>query len=146
MSSFYLLDPEVAGELGPHSVVDRSVRPAVASKVEYAFSEWVGDELITATPAFLVTGDLADTLLRSNLTGFEIREATITLSEEGEEMIGDLSSLPPFKWLAITGVGGQEDFGLVYPTRLVVSSAAMDLLNTRQLPRCDVAPYRPAVE
>ncbi|SDD25603.1 hypothetical protein [Actinokineospora iranica] len=144
MSDYFLLTPEVAGELGANSVVDRSVRPAVASKVEYAFHDWYGDELITATPVFLVTDGLAEELSRSGLSGFEFRDATITLAPEGEDMIGDISTLPPFKWLVVTGRGGHEDFGLVPPARLVVSAAAMDLLNTRRLPRCDAEPYERA--
>ncbi|WP_245572595.1 hypothetical protein [Actinokineospora enzanensis] len=115
----------------------------MASKVEYAFHDWVGDELVTATPVFLVTRSLGAELSRSGLSGFELRDAAITLAPEGDEIIGDIAALPEFRWLVVTGRGGHDDFGLVFPTRLVVSAAAKGLLDTRTLPRCEMEPYAP---
>ncbi|WP_092783038.1 hypothetical protein [Actinokineospora terrae] len=143
MSDYFLLEPEVAGELGEGSEQDRSVHPPRVSRVEYAFHDWLGDELITAFPVFLVTAGLAEELARSALSGFEIRDVVTTLAPEGEDWIGDIGKLPRFAWLVVIGAAGHDDFGLVPNASLVVSRAALALLKTRQLEICDITPYEP---
>ncbi|WP_245614512.1 hypothetical protein [Actinokineospora inagensis] len=117
------------------------VHPPQANQVEYAFHDWLGDELITSHPVFLVTTALAEVLAASKLTGFELRDASTTLADEGEDWISDVSTLPAFRWLVITGTAGDEDFGLMPNSTLVVSDAGLAALRTRQLEFCDVIPY-----
>ncbi|WP_026425891.1 hypothetical protein [Actinokineospora inagensis] len=119
--NYFALDPEVAGELGAGSVVNRSTYPPEVSRVECAFHDWSGDDLVTAFPVFLVTGGLAEALAQSALSGFEIRDATSTLADEG----------------------GEDDIGLVPRASLVVSEAALTVLRTRKLELCEVTAYQP---
>lgn len=58
----YYVEPEVAGELGPGSVVDSSVHPPVVSRLEYVFTDWLGDCIVETFPCYIVTADAADSI------------------------------------------------------------------------------------
>src|SRR5437870_3724604 len=57
--AFYYVEPEVAGRLGPNSVLDTTVHPPVVSRLEYEFSDWLGDGIVETFPCYIVTEDLA---------------------------------------------------------------------------------------
>ncbi|MGH3862460.1 hypothetical protein [Actinokineospora sp.] len=141
MSDFFMLEPEVPGELGDGTEQDRNTHPPTVTRVEYAFHNWLGDDLITAFPCFLVTEWLAAKLSDADMSGFEIRPASVTLAEEGEDWIGDVDKLPAFKWLFVTGKPGHDDFGVTDRADLVVSRHALDALGSGTLSHCDIAPY-----
>lgn len=44
MNKFFALEPEVAGGLGPNTVMDRSVHPPRVSHLHYVFDGWMGDD------------------------------------------------------------------------------------------------------
>ena len=52
---YYLIEPEVAGGIGEHSVIDRSSGKMVVRKLHYEFDGWLGDELLESTPCFIVS-------------------------------------------------------------------------------------------
>ncbi|MBM7771933.1 hypothetical protein JOD54_002137 [Actinokineospora baliensis] len=143
MTHYYQLEPEVPGELGPGSDVDRSAAPWVIRRVEFAFHDWLGDDLITSDPIFLVTAAMADKLDESGLTGFELREAAITRASEGLDMIEDFESYPAFRWLDVVGRATVDDFGLDLEGALVVSGSALEVLETGRLDQCDKTPLSP---
>ena len=82
-----MLCPEVSGGFGPNTIVIKpnpdhhDVTYPRVENLEYVFDGWLGDELITSHPVFIVTKSLADALLNSSLTGFML-SAVITYTSD----------------------------------------------------------------
>ena len=51
---YVYIEPEVAGGLGDHTVMDRSVHPPIVSKLHYQMEGWLGDALLESFPVFIV--------------------------------------------------------------------------------------------
>lgn len=137
MSAFWSLEPEVAGELGDSSVLDTSVHPPKVLKLQYKFTGWLGDDLLETFPSYVVTEPLATALLSSGLTGVQLDEVDVVVSDEFAEMYPG-RELPNFKWLRVTGRAGVDDFGLSDEHTLVVSYTALRLLRRYSLLHCHV--------
>src|SRR5262249_3620031 len=117
---FYCLKPEVAGGIGPGTVMDRSVSPPRVERLHYVFDGWSGDELLTSFPCLIVTERLAKEIERLNASGVRFANVEITRSSQFEELQPD-EPLPEFRWLQVFGMPGQDDFGSSKKNRLVVS-------------------------
>ncbi|MEH7084418.1 hypothetical protein V7139_17015 [Neobacillus drentensis] len=146
----YLLQPEVAGELGENTtILDDTYQNGVEkiSHLHYEFYGWLGDELLESTPCFIVTEELAHAILTSPLKGYLLDEVEITLSDEFKELYPN-ETLPNFKRLIPLGKVFveennyldwlQEDFCLSQNLYLVVSTTAFEVLKKHQLNYCDV--------
>jgi hypothetical protein len=138
MADYYTVEPEVAGELGPGTVFDRSTQPVSVTQLEYIFGGWLGDSIVESTPCFLVTAQLGERLVAANLGGMELADVSVTVSPEGEELSTGTGELPEWRWLKITGVAGDDDFGMNDGMVLVVSARALDLLRESGLNHADV--------
>ncbi|MCX9191955.1 hypothetical protein C3Y87_11110 [Carbonactinospora thermoautotrophica] len=138
--TYFLLEPEVAGELGPHTEMDTSVHPPRVHRLHYEITDWLGDELLESFPCFLISRRLGERAAAEGLTGFELADVEVTLSPEAEELLGDVQ-LPEFRWLKVTGVAGSADFGLTAKAQLVVSERALDVLREGSLENCDVEEF-----
>jgi hypothetical protein len=136
---FYIVRPEVPGGLGDNTVMDHSGDRVGVSHLAYEFEGWLGDELITAHPAFAATTALADKFQQSGLTGFHTRDMEVTRSEDFEEFYPD-RELPPFTELVIDGKAGVDDFGINSDNELVLSQRALDILNTTNPVDTEVVP------
>lgn len=134
--AFYYVEPEVAGELGPGSVVDSSVHPPVVSRLEYVFTDWLGDCILETFPCYVVTAAVADSITATGLTGVAFDEVTISLSEEAEELID--GELPEWKWLKVTGTPEGSDFGISGDHRLVISDQAREVLEAGGMANADI--------
>ncbi|GAA3989203.1 hypothetical protein GCM10022247_04650 [Allokutzneria multivorans] len=128
---YYIVQPEVAGDFGDNTVLDFSVEPAVVTRLEYRFSDWLGDAVLECTPCFIVTEALAAAITEAGLTGVEFDELEVSLSPEGEELIEE--PLPRWKWLRFTGKAHQEDLGVDEDFMLVVSERALAVLREHGL-------------
>ena len=125
MQPRFIVEPEVAGELGHDSVLDSSVHPPVVKALHYHFQGWLGDVLLETFPAFIIQDDAAEYLIASGFTGFELRDLKVTYNPDF-----DLSgSMPRFSWLFIMGDKEKDDFSTLEDGRLIVSERALDLLN-----------------
>jgi hypothetical protein len=140
MRWFYVIEPEVPGGLGERTILDRSVHPPLISRLHYQFDGWLGDQIVTSFPAFMVTGDLATKIQRAGLTGVELADVEISVSPEFEDLHPG-ATLPPFRWLKPIGVAGRDDFGLGRDHRLVVSKKTLDLIAATKPRALDVRPY-----
>jgi hypothetical protein len=136
---FFRVEPEVAGGLGPETVMDRSVHPPRISRLHYVFDGWLGDDLLESFPGFVVTEEAAARLEAAGLTGFELKPVEIGKSEAFEELYPD-RELPEFRWLDVTGTPRQDDFGVDDDGVLVVSERALEVLREGQLENADVEP------
>lgn len=104
-----ILEPEVAGGLGPGTDIDRSTHPPVVRHLNYEVDGWLGDDLLETFPCFVVTARLAGALAASKLSGFQLSLAEVTRSERFDELHPDMV-LPAFHRLHVVGIEGADDF------------------------------------
>ena len=138
---YFYLEPEVAGGFGEGSVLDTSVHPPRVERLHYEFDGWLGDDLLTSFPCYIVTDRLKNELQRSELTGYELDRVKVTKSEFFGDMHPDAPPLPRFHWLKITGRAGIDDFGMAKDHRLVVSERALRVLRYGQLSDCEIVEF-----
>jgi putative NADH-flavin reductase len=139
--TYFLLRPEVAGGWGPHIQVDRRLHPPLVTRLHYEFQGWLGDDLLTTFPVFVVTRRLAAALEQSRLTGFQLDDVTISVGDTWRQLYPTRPA-PQCRWLKVTGNAGTEDFGLTELAHLVASERALELLRGFTLQHCEVAPWR----
>jgi hypothetical protein len=105
----FALDPEVAGDWGDATVVanQEQISQGTATVpdvtfLEYEFEVWLGDEVLSAYPCFIVTASLATDMKRAEISGAYFTDVLIT---EGEEFkyVCPGKTLPPFERLIPVG-------------------------------------------
>jgi hypothetical protein len=143
MNTFHVLEPEVAGDLGQASVLDYSTQPPTVLKLQYEFNVWLGDDLLTSHPCFIVTRRLRTALDKLAGTGYRFDDVEITTAE-GFDEISPHTELPHFYWMKVHGVAGLDDAGLTKDQRLVVSDRFLSVLRECVLEHCVVRrkPFR----
>ena len=134
---YYVLRPEVPGELGKKTVMDSSVHPPIIKKLHFIFKGWLEGDIVKCFPVFLVTEKLAIQLSESDLTGFELRECIIQSSEQ-LEVLQPETKLPKFLWLNILSKNASTDFYINEKFKLTVSENAFELLKKFNLKYCEV--------
>ena len=138
--AYYSLEPEVAGGLGDDTVMDTTVHPPQVESLHYEVEDWLGDDLIESFPCYLASKPLAARLTAAGLGTFELKDVTVTLTPEAEELLGD-TTLPDFSWLAVSGTAGTDDLGVTANGQLVVSDQALALLREFTIDNCDIEPF-----
>ena len=137
MQNFVVLEPEVAGGLGPYTVMDSSVHPPDVSDLHYEFEGWLGDDLLESFPCFIVTDRCRDALARAGFKGCSFASVTVTRSGRFVELYPG-RELPRFHWLKVTGTAGEDDFGIANDHRLVVSERVLRALKSLEIGNCDL--------
>lgn len=132
----YCLEPEVPGRLGKEIIMDVTEHPPIVASLHVVFDGWLGDDLLEIFPIYLVSGKLCKDLEYSDLTGFEIRNCKMEVSEQFREL-QPTTEVPLFKWLYI-GNRNHDDFFLSSDNRLCVSDKAMSYLKQFNLQYCDI--------
>lgn len=134
---YYELSPEVAGELGPQSVIHTDKYPPLVEKLEYIFQGWLGDELLESFPCFIVSKRLGELLKDANLTGFHLEDMDIKTSDEFKDLYPN-RELPDFVRIVIDGRRYVDDFGLSVDYKLIVSETAMKVIRRIPIEYCDI--------
>ena len=75
---YWILEPEVAGGLGEGTIVDPHTQPPVVSRLHYAFQGWLGDELLTTFPCYIVTERVHQALARLEPSGCAFDSVQVT--------------------------------------------------------------------
>lgn len=67
---YYKLEPEVAGGIGKESqiIYTEEGRIKEITFLDYEFDGWLGDELLTTTPTFIVSEQLTNDIIERKLT------------------------------------------------------------------------------
>jgi hypothetical protein len=129
LMTFWVVEPEVAGSIGPRTVMRQSsVGGWFVEKLNYEFQGWLGDQLLETTPCFIVTAKVAESMTSSDLTGFSFDDVECTTSDLFKELHPE-RALPAFRWLKIDADAGQADIGLTPDLMLVVSAKALGCLD-----------------
>lgn len=149
----YMLEPEVAGEFGEETSYQNFVnvrlkgeRPIV-DKLNYHFTGWLGDELLEATPCFIITKELATTIEKSSLTGYRFEEVIVSLSDDFIEMYPN-KKLPTFKRLVPIGSVFIEnehfkewsgaDICISQKSYLVFTEKALTIFKNHRIYNCEI--------
>ena len=140
--TYFLLEPEVAGDFGPATTGDLRARPPRIEKFNFEFDVWPCDPLLEAISTFIVTDRLKEVLIRAHASGVTFGNVETTRSETYFDLYGD-RPLPAFSWLQITGRAGKDDFGLSSSGYLIVSERMMNLLQAFGLSHCEMSEYDP---
>ena len=141
MTTFYALEPEVAGNFGEATVGDLQARPPRLKQFDHEFDGWLGDPLLEVISNFIVTDELKRRLINANASGAWFGPVEISKSPSFEDWHPNFD-LPPFSWLRITGCAGKDDFGLSSGGILVVSERILSLLRSSGMKYCDIAEYK----
>ena len=144
-SLYYLLEPEVAGTVGPNSDLDASVHPPVVKRLEYVFAGWLGDHLVESFPCYLVSEALARRLRAEPwITGYELDKVSVALDPQFVLLDGEVArSLPRWRWLKLVGRPGVDDIWPDGRANLHVSGPVLAVLQDFKLEHCRVTPVRP---
>ncbi|WP_453985035.1 hypothetical protein [Brevibacterium casei] len=149
----HTLSPEATGTVGPGAkwTNDCNGADTQSDPLRCEFAGWLGDDLVSVAPDFIVSGTLADALRASDLTGFELRaDPVITKSSE---FVSESSADFPDRWERIVpspepaSVSTSEDRGPSEDTDfarrgsdLLVSEHALALLNDHRITHASLTP------
>ena len=137
--SYFFIEPEVAGGLGHHTILDSSTHPPKIEKLHYTFDGWLGDVLLESFPCYIVTKSVGNKMLQADLTGFSFDKVETSASDEFAEFY-PARVLPEFFWLKVTGKAEFDDFGVAEDLRLVISSRALELFQANGLENALIDP------
>ncbi|WP_080954801.1 hypothetical protein [Xanthomonas phaseoli] len=126
--NYFVIEPEVAGEIGDGSVLDTTVHPPLVSKLNYQFFGWLGDSILESFPCFIVIQDLASNLMSEFLSGVSFHDVEISISDEFRGLYPN-RVIPDFCWMKVSGVACKDDFGIALDYRLVISERALKVLQ-----------------
>jgi hypothetical protein len=135
--NYYIVEPEVAGDLGDDTELDSSVHPPLVTRLHYEFEVWLGDALLESFPCFIVTEAARSAIEATQLTGARFEDLKVTTSDVFDEMYPQ-RKLPKFSWLQIEGMKGKDDFSLMPDGRLVVSEKALAVLRKLGISHAEV--------
>lgn len=147
----HTLSPEATGTVGPGAqwITDSNGARTHADPLRCEFAGWLGDDLVSVAPDFIVSGTLADVLRTSDLTGFELRaDPVITKSSE---FVSESSADFPGRWERLVPspepASAPEDRGPTEDTDfarrgsdLLVSERALALLNDHRITHASLTP------
>ena len=141
---YYVLKPEIAGELGDRSeLVYEAGKIKEVTFLEYRFIGWQGDELLSTHPCFIVTESLQKNIVSNNLTGVEFSDIEVSFSDEFSDMYGDIK-IPKFVQIICNAsyekniFNLQSDFYFNKYKEMIVSEKAMGVLKQHKLDMCVV--------
>ena len=142
MATYLHVKPEVAGGLGPETVMDRDVHPPKVSRLHYEVVDWLGDSIVQTFPCYLVLRSVGEKLIAAGFSGFRLAEAIVTEADEFRDINPD-GRLPDLVWLKVDGVAGRDDVGLTERAWLVVAEPVFDLIRNEGYRAGAVEPWLP---
>jgi hypothetical protein len=125
--NYFTVEPEVAGGLGPETVMDMAVFPPKVEVLDYSFSGWLGDAIVESFPCFIVTMELTEKISASDLTGYTLDDTTVSFSDSIDDEVA--KKIPSWKWLKVTGAAKVDDIGLTEDFILVLSEKALEIFK-----------------
>lgn len=131
---FFTIEPETSGSVAEGSS---------PSAVRVVFDTWLGDDLIRAYPAVLVTTPLKLALLGLDRpSGFSVVRARVKASAFFVKHSPG-RRLPVFWAVQVRGQAGRSDMGLTAAGVLVVSPRVLDVFMAFRVGRAVMAQYVP---
>lgn len=126
---YYWLEAEVAGGFGDGIDFRLDRTPQVLPPMRYEFQGWLGGHVVTTSPVWIVTRQLADVLREGDFTGTSFSgDVIVSRDPQWEEFEPDVE-LPEWEWLTPDGIAGRDDVGIANITDLAVSERALAVIE-----------------
>lgn len=139
---YYVIYPEVAGELGEKSeIIYESGKIKDVVSLEYVFTGWQGDEILTTHPCFIITENMKNSIIMAKLKGAKIENIKIAFSEEFIELYGKID-VPNFFRIKPTDLYEKNidnldnDFYYNRYKDLVISEKALEVIKKHKIDMC----------
>lgn len=140
---YFYIEPEVAGGIGEHSLLDHTPSGPRVTKLHYVFDGWLGDALVEGFPCFIVTLGGKEAIEAADLTGVEFDMVEVGKSQQFDDLHPG-RELPQFAWMKIAGQIGLDDFVMASDRRLLVSDRALDVLNALGVRHAEIEAFSTA--
>jgi hypothetical protein len=156
----YLLEPEVPGGWGDgtiyvnaQEVANGEDRIPQIALLHLVIDGWLGDELLTTHPCFIMTTSLSKQLQSHRVTGFEEAPMKVSVSSIFDELQPNVT-LPDFTRIAMHGsviideTKGRfvswsgHDICISQDASLVVTKRVLDLISKPLMSHCNVTELR----
>lgn len=141
---YYELEPEVAGGIGKKSeIIYKDGMIDEVTFLHYEFFGWLGDELLTTDPCFIVTESLMNDIISSGLEGIEFKDIKVSFSDEYDSAY-DKTIVPNFMEIKCKFVYEENIDNLTcdfYRTKyddLIVSEKALFVLRHHKIDFCKI--------
>lgn len=145
--NYYLLNPEIAGELGDGcELVYEGGKIKEVIFLEYNFMGWQGDELLSTHPCFIVTESLQNDIISNGLTGVKFRDIAMTFSDEFYDICGNIK-VPRFVQIICNDLyensaeNLHNDFYVNKYKEIIVSEKALSVLKQHKINMCAIEKY-----
>ncbi|NIG55383.1 hypothetical protein [Chitinophaga sp. Cy-1792] len=137
--TYYRLKPEVPGGQAIRTILNKEVHPPTIKHLHFEFDDWLGGDLITSFPSFLITERLLNILYANNIGGFIVNDnVEFSFSELFFDLNPEGKDVPDFKWIEVIGTA-EDDIKLDQEKYLNVSARVLEILNGANcLKNCEV--------
>ena len=141
---YYMIEPEVAGEIGENTIYDNydeiinQKKKPIISHLHYIFDGWLGDELLELTPCFLISERLKKEIENHGFSGCRFADVEVSYSDEFLEIypirkVPKFYRMIPLKTVFVENDGyinqDMDDFMLTQKSYLIISENVKNLLN-----------------
>ncbi len=133
----FILEPEVAGQLGDSTILSYETKPPIIEKLHYEFDDWLGDDFLAGFQCFICTDDLAQALNKNKLSGYNLDDCKVSKSQLFYDLNEEGLDLPQFVWFRVTG-NSNDDFCIMPNFTLVVSEQALNIFKQFRINHCEI--------
>lgn len=139
---FYKLEPEIAGEIGDNSIIQyKNGKISKVKYLEFRFTDWLGDELISTHPCYIITENLKKEILLNKLKGIQFQDILISFSDDFFEL-NDSIEIPNFVRIICENIYEEknddivQDFYVNKYKELIISENALNVFRNHTLNNC----------
>ncbi len=145
--NYYILYPEVAGELGDKcKIIYENGKIKEIEHLQYNFKGWLGDELLTAHPCFIVSEGLKNDIVSKQLSGIDFRDISVIFSDEFYASSSN-TNMPQFFEIILKHPDSEKvndfkyDFYYNKYKDMIVSEKALSVIKTHHINFCNIEDY-----
>ena len=142
---YFILEPEVAGGIGKNSkILYESSKIKEVVFLDYEFESWLGDDILTTHPCFIISESLYKIIKESDLTGYELQKIDVSFSDfflevYSEKILPNFIRLLPFPINEMNLINEMLlDFYLYKNTTLIVSEKTLNILKKFNLSNANI--------
>lgn len=143
---YFVIEPEVAGGLGEKSeMLYENGKIKDVMYLDYEFQGWLGDDILTTHPCFIISKPLFEVIRDSSLCGYRLDSMNVSFSDEYRELHKDLKvpefmRIIPSESIRDTTIINtlSMDFYLYKNRYLVVSETVLQIIRNFHIANCTI--------
>jgi hypothetical protein len=137
INNYHFIDPDVLVGLGDETVF--GINNEEVLSLHMNIEDWLGDDLLTCHPVFIVTEQLKTKLEKTNLSGFSFADMKQSFDEYFNDNFQLKTPVPNFYWLKINGQEDKDDFFISKDKNLMISETCLKFLKENaKLSNCNI--------